>query len=79
VLHVMSSVGASVLGVAYLFPFLYLLWSMRYAQPAGANPWDATGLEWTVPSPPPKHNFDEIPVVTGPPYNYPVERKGSDD
>ena len=79
VLHVMSSIGASVLGVAYLFPFFYLFWSMRYGDPAGPNPWDVTGLEWTVASPPPKHNFEEIPVVTGPPYDYEVEREGSDD
>ena len=49
VLHVMSSAGAGVLGVAYLLPFIYLLYSMRYGDPAGPNPWDATGLEWTVP------------------------------
>jgi cytochrome c oxidase subunit 1 len=34
------------------------------AQPAGANPWQATTLEWTATdSPPPFHNFDRIPVV----------------
>lgn len=31
---------------------------------AGPNPWEVTTLEWTAaPSPPPYHNFDEIPVV----------------
>jgi cytochrome c oxidase subunit 1 len=75
VLHVMSSVGASILGAAYLLPFAYLFWSIRYGQPAGPNPWDVTGLEWMVPSPPPKHNFVETPVVTGRPYDYPVERE----
>ncbi|WP_084506593.1 cytochrome c oxidase subunit I [Geminicoccus roseus] len=75
VLHVMSSVGASILGLAYLLPFAYLFWSTRYGEPAGPNPWDVTGLEWTVPSPPPKHNFAEVPVVDGPPYDYHVERE----
>ena len=28
----------------------------------GPDPWDARSLEWMVPSPPPEHNFDEIPV-----------------
>ena len=37
---------------------------------AGANPWGATGLEWTVQSPPPVHNFDQIPVVTHEAYDY---------
>jgi cytochrome c oxidase subunit 1 len=74
-LHVLTSAGAGILAVAYVLPFLYLFWSMRYGEPAGDNPWDATGLEWTVPSPPPKHNFERIPVVTGPPYDYAVERE----
>jgi cytochrome c oxidase subunit 1 len=76
VLNVFSSTGASVLAVAYLVPFLYLFYSMRYGEPAGDNPWPAIGLEWTTPSPPPKHNFAEIPVVSGPPYDYHVEIEG---
>ncbi|MDW6023552.1 cbb3-type cytochrome c oxidase subunit I [Mesorhizobium sp. BAC0120] len=75
VFHVLSSAGASILAIAYVMPFAYLLWSMRYGDAAGPNPWGATGLEWTVPSPPPKHNFHTIPVVTEQPYNFPLERK----
>jgi cytochrome c oxidase subunit I len=69
--NVLSTAGASILGVAYLLPFIYLLWSLRYGKKAGPNPWHATGLEWTTPSPPPKHNFHEVPVVTQEPYEYP--------
>jgi len=69
--HVLSSAGASILAVAYVLPLLYLLWSLRWGERAGPNPWDVAGLEWTVPSPPPKHNFDEIPVVTTEAYTYP--------
>ena len=72
VLNVMSTAGASILGVGYLLPFTYLFWSMRYGRKASANPWHATGLEWTTPSPPPEHNFTVTPVVTEPPYNYPT-------
>lgn len=82
VLNVMSSVGASILAVAYILPFAYLGWALRYGRPAGPNPWKATGLEWTVPSPPPEHNFEEIPFVDTEPYSYPLdpmpgERKAS--
>jgi cytochrome c oxidase subunit 1 len=70
VLNVMSSAGASILGVGYLIPLIYLVWSMRYGPVAGPNPWGAKGLEWEIPSPPPTENFDEIPVVTEEAYNY---------
>ena len=71
VLNVMSTAGASILGVGYLLPMIYLVWSLRYGETAGDNPWDATGLEWRTPSPPPRDNFDTVPVVTAEPYAYP--------
>ena len=70
--NVLSTAGASILGVGYVMPLIYLLWAWRYGKKAGANPWDATGLEWTTTSPPPKENFVLTPVVTEPPYNYPT-------
>jgi cytochrome c oxidase subunit 1 len=70
VLNVMSTAGASILGFGYLLPLCYLLWSLRYAARADANPWRASGLEWTTPSPPPTENFAETPVVTEEPYTY---------
>jgi cytochrome c oxidase subunit I len=74
VLHVLSSAGASVLAVAYLMPLCYLGWSLFRGRQAPANPWRATGLEWQTPSPPPTGNFVATPVVSTPPYRYPVER-----
>jgi cytochrome c oxidase subunit 1 len=70
VLNVMSSAGASILGVGYLIPLAYLIWSLRYGPVAGRNPWRATGLEWQTESPPTTFNFDKTPVVTLPPYDY---------
>jgi cytochrome c oxidase subunit 1 len=70
VLNVLSSAGASILGVGYLLPLLYLIWSLKYAKVAGPNPWGATGLEWSIQSPPEPHNFDETPVVTQPAYTF---------
>jgi cytochrome c oxidase subunit 1 len=64
ILNVMSSAGASILGVGYVIPMIYLVWSMRYGPVAGVNPWGAVGLEWLTPSPPPTDNFVETPVVT---------------
>ena len=70
VLNVMSTAGASVLGLGYLLPLGYLLWSLRYGARAPANPWGATGLEWRTPSPPPTENFAVTPIVTEDAYNY---------
>jgi len=70
VLNVMSTAGASILGVGYLLPLVYFIWSLRYGVVAGPNPWRATGLEWQTPSPPPTENFPETPVVTEDAYAY---------
>jgi cytochrome c oxidase subunit 1 len=70
VLNVLSSAGATILAVAYLLPLGYLLWSLRHGARAGPNPWDAQGLEWTTPSPPPLHNFEQTPTVIDGPYAY---------
>ncbi len=70
VLNVMSTAGASILGLGYLIPLAYLIWSLRYGARAASNPWRATGLEWQTPSPPPTFNFEQTPVVTEDAYHY---------
>jgi cytochrome c oxidase subunit 1 len=70
VLNVMSTAGASILAAGFILPLAYLIWSLRYGQLAGPNPWGATGLEWQTASPPPTENFASIPVVTEDPYQY---------
>ena len=70
VLNVLSSAGASILALGYLLPAMYFTYSLVKGKAAPANPWGATGLEWTIPSPPPTFNFDEDPVVTEPAYTY---------
>ena len=69
--HILSTAGASILGVGYVMPVFYFLWSLKRGKRAGPNPWCATGLEWTTPSPPPTTNFITTPIVTTGPYNYP--------
>src|SRR5215472_4588673 len=72
--NVLSSAGASILAVAYALPLFYLGWSLFWGRKAGPNPWGATGLEWTIPSPPPEHNFERTPTVVLGPYSYDPER-----
>jgi cytochrome c oxidase subunit I len=70
VLNVMSTAGASVLGLGFIIPLIYLIWSLKYGKPAGNNPWGAKGLEWETASPPPTFNFETTPIVTEEAYAY---------
>ena len=72
--NVLSSAGASILGVGYLLPLFYFLYSFWFGPKAGPNPWQATGLEWQTPSPPPPDNFEKTPVVVRGPYEYHLEK-----
>jgi cytochrome c oxidase subunit I len=75
VLNVLSSAGASILAVGFILPAIYFIWSLKFGEVAGPNPWKATGLEWETTSPPPTHNFHETPVVTVEPYHYGAEQE----
>jgi cytochrome c oxidase subunit 1 len=70
VLNVLSTAGATVLGIGYMLPMIYLVWSLKYGKIAGDNPWQATGLEWQTQSPPLTENFTEIPIVDHDAYDY---------
>ena len=72
-LNILSSAGSTILAAGYIFPMVYLTWSLWYGRKASANPWDAKGLEWTTSSPPPKHNFITPPIVDFEPYDYPIQ------
>jgi cytochrome c oxidase subunit 1 len=75
VLNVMSTAGASILGLGYVIPLIYFLWSMKYGPKAGNNPWRATGLEWQTTSPPPTYNFETTPIVTEEAYSYHTQKE----
>ena len=74
ILHVMSTAGASVLGIGYAVMMFALIYSVFCGKRAGANPWKAKGLEWELlASPPPAHNFEKTPIVTSEAYAYEEE------
>jgi cytochrome c oxidase subunit 1 len=70
IFNVMSTGGSMVLGLGYLLPMIYLVWSLFYGKKATMNPWGAKGLEWEIPSPPPTENFARTPIVTEEAYEY---------
>jgi len=62
-----TSAFAFALGLAQLIFVWNFFATVLRGKAASANPWNVGTLEWTVPSPPPPHNFDRIPqVVRGP-------------
>jgi len=65
---------AAIATMVVQFIFLFnLFWSIKKGKPAPSNPWNATTLEWTIPSPPPFDNFaGKHPVVNHGPYEYSV-------
>ena len=60
-----SSYGDAITMVGVGVFLLVLLESAVRRRKASANPWGegATTLEWTLPSPPPFHQFNELPVI----------------
>jgi cytochrome c oxidase subunit 1 len=60
-----SSVGYAITAVGVLIFLVVLAEMFLVRRKAGANPWGegATTLEWTLSSPPPFHQFNELPVI----------------
>jgi len=63
--NAVSSFGYVVMLAGMAVFFVLLLESILRRRPAEANPWGegATTLEWTLPSPPPFHQFNELPRI----------------
>jgi cytochrome c oxidase subunit 1 len=67
------TMSAFVLGSSQILFFINFFWSAFKGEKAGDNPWQANGLEWTTPSPPPHGNWPgAIPEVYRWPYDYSV-------
>jgi cytochrome c oxidase subunit 1 len=60
--------AAYLLGAAQFIFVLNFFWSLARGVRAAANPWEVGTLEWTVASPPPHHNFDQLPIVVRGPH-----------
>jgi cytochrome c oxidase subunit I len=77
-LNVYMGMAAWTLGLFQL-PFIYNFFSsIKWGRKVGNNPWDATTLEWSAPSPPGHGNFLTEPIVYRGPYEYSVPGAPSD-
>jgi cytochrome c oxidase subunit 1 len=73
------SIAAFVTAGGQLFFLANLFWSLFWGPKASENPWEATSLEWTLPSPPPPDNFGaRHPVVRHGPYELSVPGAAKD-
>ncbi len=73
------SYAAFITIAAQLVFLVNLVWSWAKGKKASENPWEATSLEWTIPSPPPHDNFAGIlPEVHRAPYEYSVPGAAKD-
>jgi len=61
--NLVSTIGAFTIAVGTLIFLVIAISSFRKPKQMVADPWDARTLEWLTTSPPPVHNFDDIPVV----------------
>jgi cytochrome c oxidase subunit 1 len=61
--NTVETIGAFVLALSVAVFAANVVISLRRRIPAGPDPWGGQTLEWATSSPPPRHNFDELPPV----------------
>jgi cytochrome c oxidase subunit I len=65
-LNFLQTIGAFLMAVAVLVILWNVVRTLRHGQRAGDNPWNAWTLEWATTSPPPPHNFLQLPPIGSP-------------
>jgi cytochrome c oxidase subunit I len=62
-MNVIATVGAGLMGLSAVVLVANVWISLRHRIPGGSDPWGGFSLEWATTSPPPEHNFTEIPRI----------------
>ncbi len=71
-MNVFMTVNAFLLGLTQIIFAVNFFYSLVAGPKAGNNPWHSNTLEWTTTSPPPHYNYERIPTVYHPAYEYSV-------
>lgn len=66
----LAGFGGILMVAGIMLMFINLWVSFRARETAPADPWGGTTLEWSVPSPPPVHNFVDEPKILEYPYDF---------
>ncbi len=78
-LNELSTIGSWILGIGLLIALVNLLKGLFNGEKAPQNPFNSLSLEWSVPSPPPHENFEEIPHVTDWTYGYGTKKNKGEE
>jgi len=70
--------AAWIMGLAQIPFIINFFWSIKHGKKVNDNPWEATTLEWTAPSPPPHGNFVVPPIAYRGPYEYSLPGRDRD-
>jgi len=70
--------AAWIMGLAQIPFIINFFWSIKHGKKVNDNPWEATTLEWTAPSPPPHGNFVTTPIAYRGPYEYSLPGRDKD-
>jgi cytochrome aa3-600 menaquinol oxidase subunit I len=63
-LNLISTVGALLMGIGFVFQVWQILYSIKHGErDTTGDPWNGRTLEWTIPSPAPFYNFAVVPQV----------------
>jgi cytochrome c oxidase subunit I+III len=64
IMNHVATIGGFIFGITQILLFVNMFRSVKTGSVAEMNPWKGWTLEWTIPSPPPAHNFDVTPDMT---------------
>jgi len=77
--HLFITIAALITITAQILFVINFIYSLKAGKKASENPWNATTLEWSIPSPPPFDNFGgQEPVVYRGAYEYGVPDAADD-
>ena len=63
-LNLVSSIGAGLMGIGFVFQVWQILHGIKFGErDLTGDPWNGRTLEWSIPSPAPLYNFAVVPQV----------------